>query len=62
LQQDHSPEHRASLARKLPKNLKAGIRAKYADASRDQTDSQAEKELWLKIGGEQTLGQELIQR
>ncbi|KAL7418097.1 mitochondrial matrix Mmp37-domain-containing protein [Mrakia frigida] len=60
--QDHSPEHRASLARKLPKTLKTGIRAKYADASRDQTESSAEKELWLKIGGEESLGHELIRQ
>lgn len=62
LQQDHSPEHRASLARKLPKNLKTRIRAQYADTAREANDSDAEKQLWLKIGAEEGLGRELIKQ
>ncbi|CED83188.1 Uncharacterized conserved protein [Phaffia rhodozyma] len=62
LQQDTSPEHRASLARKLPKVLKQAIRTKYASQPRESSSTEEEKQLWLKIGGDETLAAELLKQ
>lgn len=61
-QQDDSPSHRAGLARKLPRNLKAAIRGEYTTTAREETDKEAEAALWEQIGGSDVLGTQLVFR